>query len=122
MSLLRPLDPAFPIERQLELDAGPVVLVNVFMLDRADEDAFLTAWQADALVMKRQPGFISTQLHRAIGESPTYLNYAVWESTAAFRAAFTHPDFVAKLSDYPSSAVASPHLFRKVAAPGVCVA
>jgi hypothetical protein len=26
--------------------------------------------------MKRQPGFISAQLHRAIGESPTYLNYA----------------------------------------------
>lgn len=61
-------------------------------------------------------------LRRAIGESPTYLNYAVWESIAAFRAAFTHPDFVAKLSDYPSSAVASPHLFQKVAAPGVCVA
>ena len=30
--------------------------------------------------MKHQPGFISTELHRAIGESPTYLNYAVWES------------------------------------------
>jgi hypothetical protein len=43
--------------------------------------------------MKRQPGFISTQLHRAIGESSTYLNYAVWESTADFRAAFSHPEF-----------------------------
>jgi len=50
--------------------------------------------------MKRQPGFIATQLHRAIGESPTYLNYAVWESTADFRAAFSHPEFRAKLSTY----------------------
>ena len=72
--------------------------------------------------MKRQPGFISTQLHRAIGESPTYLNYAVWELTADFRSAFMHPEFRAKLSAYPSSAVASPHLFQKVAVPGICVA
>ena len=122
MSLLRPLDPAFPIERQVELDAGPVVLVNLFTLDKSDEQTFLETWEDDAAFMKRQPGFISTQLHRAIGESPTYLNYAVWESTAAFRAAFTHPEFRAKLSLYPSSAVASPHLFQKVAVPGICVA
>ena len=122
MSLLRPLDPAFPIERQLALDAAPVVLVNVFTLDKADEPIFLQAWQNDALFMKQQPGFISTQLHRAVGESPTYLNYAVWESTADFRAAFSHPAFRAKLSAYPSSAVASPHLFQKVAVSGICVA
>lgn len=122
MSLIQPLDPAFPIERQIELDISPVVLVNVFTLDPADEDAFLEVWQHDAAFMKRQPGFISTQLHRAIGGSPTYLNYAVWESTAAFRAAFTHPDFLAQLSAYPSSASCTPHLFQKVAVPDICVA
>jgi heme-degrading monooxygenase HmoA len=120
--LLRPLDPAFPIERQIAVEASPVVLVNVFTLDKTDEQTFLRSWQDDAAFMKRQPGFISTQLHRAIGESPTYLNYAVWESTADFRAAFSHAEFRAKLSAYPSSAVASPHLFQKVAAPGICVA
>lgn len=118
---LRPLDPAFPIERQVAIDASPVALVNVFTLDRADEQAFLRTWQDDALFMKQQPGFISTQLHRAIGDSPTYLNYAVWETTAHFRAAFTNPEFRTKLSAYPSSAVASPHLFQKVSVPGVCV-
>jgi heme-degrading monooxygenase HmoA len=122
MSMLRPLDPAFPIERQIAVDANSVVLVNVFTLDKADEQAFLQAWQDDAQFMKQQPGFISTQLHRAVGESACYLNYAVWETTAHFRAAFTNPGFRAKLSVYPSSAVASPHLFQKVAVPGVCVA
>lgn len=122
MSFLRPLDPTFPIDRQLGIDAGPVVLVNVFTLDNADEQSFLQVWRDDAAFMKRQPGFISTQLHRAIGDSPTYLNYAVWESTAHFRAAFTHPEFRSKISAYPSSAVASPHLFQKVAVPGICVA
>ena len=120
--MLRPLDPAFPIDRQLALDAAPVVLVNVFTLDKADEQTFLNAWQGDAAIMKRQPGFISTQLHRAIGDSPTYLNYAVWESTADFRAAFANPEFRSKLSTYPASAVGSPHLFQKVAVPGICVA
>ena len=62
---------------------GPIVLVNDF----TDEEAFLKAWQDDALFMKQQPGFISTQLHRAIGESPTYLDYAVWETAGHFRAA-----------------------------------
>lgn len=122
MPSLRPLDPAFPIERQLAVEAAPVVLVNVFTLAAEDEPAFLAAWEADAAFMKRQPGFISTQLHRAIGPSPTYLNHAVWESTAAFHAAFTHPEFRAGLQSYPASAVATPHLFQKVAVAGICVA
>ena len=122
MPLLRPLDPNFPIERQLGIETGPVVLVNIFTLDKEDEPGFLKIWQEDAAFMKRQPGFISTQLHRALGDSPTYLNYAVWESNSAFRAAFSNPEFQAKLSAYPSSAVATPHLFQKVAAPNICVA
>lgn len=119
---IRPMDPTFPIDRQLAVDTSPVVLINFFTLDRADEKALLKAWAHDAEFMKRQPGFISTQLHRAIGESATYLNYAVWESTAVFRAAFTNPEFVARLSSYPPSAVATPHLFQKVAVPGICLA
>lgn len=122
MSLFRPLDPAFPIEQQLATDTSPVVLVNLFTVDKADEPALLTAWANDAEFMKRQPGFISTQLHRAIGGSCAYLNYAVWESTVAFRAAFSHPEFQSRLSAYPSSAVAAPHLFQKIAVPGICVA
>lgn len=122
MPLMKPLDETFPIERQLGIAAAPVVLINLFLIDAADEQALLAAWTDDAEFMKRQPGFISTQLHRAIGDSPTYLNYAVWDSTEAFRAAFTHPEFIAKLSAYPSSAVASPHLFQKVAVAGICTA
>lgn len=122
MLSFQPLDPAYPIQRQISLETGPVVLVNVFTIDAADEPALLGAWQADASFMKQQPGFISTQLHRATGDSPTYLNYAVWESTAHFRAAFSHPQFQAGLAAYPSSTVASPHLFQKVAVPGICVA
>jgi heme-degrading monooxygenase HmoA len=119
---LRPLDPACPIEQQLQGTASPVVLVNLFSVAEADTAALLAAWQKDATWMKRQPGFLSTQLHRAIGGSCMFMNYALWDSVDDFRAAFTHPDFVSALAAYPSSAVAQPHLFAKVAVPNLCAA
>lgn len=122
MLQFRPMDAAFPIQQQLGLETGAVVLVNLFTLDKADEGHMLKAWSDDARFMQRQPGFISTQLHRAIGEGCAYLNYAVWETNAAFRAAFTNPEFQSKLGHYPASTVASPHLFEKIAVPGICVA
>ena len=119
---LRPLDPTCPIDQQLQSKADPVVLVNLFSVAEADIPALMAAWEKDALWMKQQAGFLSTQLHRAIGGSHTFMNYAVWESVDSFRAAFTHPDFVSALAAYPSSAVAQPHLFTKVAVPNLCAA
>jgi heme-degrading monooxygenase HmoA len=122
MLQLRPLDPLVPIAQQLGANQSPVVLINVFTVDAKDIDALLKAWEQDANWMKRQSGYISTQLHRAIGGSCVFLNYAVWESVAHFRQAFTHPDFMNALGAYPSSAVASPHLFEKVAVANLCTA
>lgn len=119
---MSPLDPAFPIQQQLGSDAGPVVLVNVFTVDPGDQEALVDAWANDAQWMKRQPGYISTQLHKAVGESSMYLNYAVWDSVADFRAAFSNPEFQNALGHYPSSAVTSPHLFEKIAVPNCCTA
>jgi heme-degrading monooxygenase HmoA len=119
---MKPLDPGFPIQQQLGEAASPIVLVNLFTLERADESAFLDAWTKDAVFMKAQPGFISTQLHRAVGDNATYFNTAVWESVEAFGAAFSAPEFQAKLADYPASAVTSPHLFQRVAVTDICVA
>ncbi|ADH88538.1 Antibiotic biosynthesis monooxygenase [Ancylobacter novellus DSM 506] len=116
------LDEKFPFDRQLGIAAAPVVLVNVFTVDLFDEAGFLDAFKAAAEVITKQPGFISMQLHRALGESLTYLNYVVWESTETVRAAFADPEFLAKLPAYPSSVVAKPHLFQKVAVPGFCTA
>ncbi len=120
MPQLRPLDPAFPISSQLGVAASPVVLVNIFTVDAADADALLRAWEKDALWMKQQPGFISTQLHRAVGDSHAFMNYAVWESVDHFRRAFSDPLFQQALADYPDSAVISPHLFQKMAVSNLC--
>jgi hypothetical protein len=50
------------------------------------------------------------------------MNYTVWESVDHFRAAFTHPDFLNALGAYPSSTVAQPHLFTKIAVSNLCTA
>ncbi|MEX2962237.1 antibiotic biosynthesis monooxygenase [Microbulbifer sp. TYP-18] len=101
---------------------GSIVLINVFTIDPADGEALLAAWKHDADFMRAQPGYISTQLHKAIGGSGTFVNYAIWESVESFRNAFTNPEFQKRIGGYPESAVASPHLFKKLAVSGHCVA
>jgi len=121
MLQLQPLDPSTPIFQQLSTEASPIVLVNIFQVAEADILALLKAWEADANWMKRQPGYISTQLHQGIGGSTVFMNYAVWESVAHFRTAFSHPEFKSALEHYPSTAVASPHLFTRLTVPNLCV-
>jgi heme-degrading monooxygenase HmoA len=121
MLQLKPLDSAVPIFQQLSAEQSPVILVNVFNVAEQDIPALLEAWAADANWMKHQAGYISTQLHRGIGGSTVFMNYAIWESVAHFRAAFNHPNFKSALEHYPSSAVASPHLFERLTVPNLCV-
>ena len=77
------------------------------------------SWPAAVLA---DGGPVQIQLHRAIGGSCMFMNYALWDSVDDFRAAFSHPDFVGALGAYPSSAVAQPHLFARVAVPNLCAA
>jgi len=116
------MSPVVSVREQMGHEIGPVVLINVFTVDPPEADALVEAWTADADFFKHQPGFISTQLHRGIAGSGVFINYAVWESVALFRDAFGQPEFQTKLADYPASVVASPHLFQKIAVPGLCVA
>lgn len=116
------MDPSVTLADQLGDEGGPVVLINTFIVPSTDTDRFLAAWSADSAITKRQPGFISAQLHRGIAGSGAFLNHAVWESVSHFRAAFANPEFRARLNDFAESATASPHLFRPVAVPGICVA
>ena len=101
---------------------GPVVLINKFNVPPEGVDQLLLTWQGDAAFLRTQPGYISAQLYRGIGGSCTFMNYAVWESVEAFRRAFSQPEFQAKMAEYSEGLLASPHLFRKVAVTGICVA
>jgi heme-degrading monooxygenase HmoA len=116
------MDSKVTLRAQMESDVSPVVLINRFEVAPEEVEQLLEAWEADATFLKTQPGYISAQLYRGISGSCCFINVAVWESVAHFRRAFMQPTFQAHLQQYPSSTVASPHLFSKVAVPNVCVA
>ena len=80
------MDESVTYSAQMEQTCGPVIVINKFNVAPEHVEAFLTAWAGTASVMKRQPGYISTQLHKGVGGSCT---------------------------------VTSPHLFQKIAVPGV---
>jgi heme-degrading monooxygenase HmoA len=121
MLQLAEMDDRVRLADQLSEEVGSVILINTFRVAPQDAGALLEAWAADAAHLKQQPGFIATQLHRGIAGSGVFCNLAVWESVQAFRDAFGDPQFQATFARYPDSTVASPHLFQKVAVPGICV-
>lgn len=122
MAKLIEMDERVTIFAQMEEDVGPVILMNKFSVDPQEFDQFLKGWATEAEKFKEQPGFISTQLHKGIGGSGTFINYAVWEFTEHFKRAVNKVmDPQDRMSAYPPSTVASPHLFKKVAVPGICV-
>ncbi|MFD4603079.1 antibiotic biosynthesis monooxygenase family protein [Streptomyces sp. NPDC058464] len=103
-------------------DGQPVTLVNTFVAPQGQVDEVISVWRQDSLIMKAQPGLVSAQLYRGIGDSHVLTNVAVWESLSALRNAFNTPEFQKTLPLYPDGSVAYPSLMRKEAVPGVCVA
>jgi heme-degrading monooxygenase HmoA len=114
MVTLIEMDERVTLGAQLQEKTSPVVLINKFTVQADEADQLQEAWFDDAAWFRQQPGFVSAQLHRGIGGSCVFLNYAVWESVDDFRRAFTHPEFREKLAKYPPTTVASPHLFETI--------
>jgi quinol monooxygenase YgiN len=106
---------------QMNEDVGPIMMINKFNVNPEQADEFLKAFAATAEFMKKQPGYISAQLHRGIAGSFTFINIEVWESADHFKRTVTSPGFQSSIVGLPSSTIMSPHLFKKVAVPGICV-
>ena len=105
---------------------GSVILINKFNVKPNKVEQFLRDWAEDATNFKQQPGFISTQLHKGIGKSCVFINYAVWESIEHYKKAINKLLFSSQsqsplLKYGDKSLVISPHLFTKIAVPGICV-
>ena len=93
MPQFREMDDKATFFTQLEQEAGPVILINTFLVEPHITSEFLKLWAVDAAIMKRQPGFISAQLHKGIAGSQLFLNYAVWDTVADLRRALNEPNF-----------------------------
>jgi heme-degrading monooxygenase HmoA len=100
MPQLVEMDRHVALFEQMEEQVGSVILINTFTVEPEEAERLQEAWAADAAFMKQQPGFISTQLHRGIGGSSVFFNYAVWESVEHFKRAFSNPEFQSHLQNY----------------------
>jgi quinol monooxygenase YgiN len=101
-------------------------LINKFNVKPNKVEQFLKDWAENAARFKQEPGFISTQLHRGIVKSSVFINYAVWESMEHYKKAVNKILFRSKsqsplLKYDDESLVISPHLFTRIAVPGICV-
>ena len=72
-----------------------VVLINVFEVPEDRDAEFLQGWTAARDFLQRQPGYISTQLHRSLDPAARFrfVNVAAWASSADCQAAVTQPNF-----------------------------
>ena len=66
-----------------------VVLINPFVIEPAQESAFLENWRKTADVFADQPGYIDTRLHASLNPSARFrfVNIAHWTSTETWAAA-----------------------------------
>lgn len=113
-------DETTPYMEQLRERTGQVVLVNTFTVPRGRTEEFLALWREDAAYFTRQPGFVSTQMHRGIAGSRNLVNIAVWQSAAHLAAAHGNLQARPGGSGYPEGCTVSPHLYEKVAVEGIC--
>lgn len=110
-------------EKEIE---DSVILINKFNVEPDKVEQFLKDWAEEAANFKQQTGFISRQLHKGIGKSSVFINYAVWESIEHYKEAvnkilFNSETRSSLLKYDDDSLVVSPHLFKKVHVPGICV-
>jgi heme oxygenase (mycobilin-producing) len=89
---------------------GGVTLMNRFQVEPGRDDEFLALWTRTSQYFRRQPGFLSLRLHRAVSTEAEYrwVNVANWDSEEHFRAAHTTDEFRAAVTqpgweNFPSS-------------------
>ena len=82
-------------------------MINPFEVPAGREEDAVAYWDRCADVLRRQPGFITARLHRAVAPGARFvlINIAEWESDAHFQVAVSTPEFRAvaepNASDFP---------------------
>ncbi|MEU7467755.1 antibiotic biosynthesis monooxygenase family protein [Streptomyces sp. NPDC044984] len=108
-----------PLPEPNDAGSGTVTFVNRFTLSGSAED-FEAAFAETAEFLCRRPGFrwhtllVPTDTGRDPADTrPQYVNIAVWDDEASFRAAVAHPDFPAHASALRALSTSEPTLYRQ---------
>lgn len=113
------IEPQITLKSQIDAAQGPVILLNHFVVPHQEIEEFLRNWEADAAYFKRQPGYISAQMHRGLGDSELWVNYAVWESADDLARAVAGPEFKALIERHKHRG--APKLYQRAAIRNICV-
>ena len=88
--------------------------MNKFNVDPQEVDEVLQLVAKTAETFKQQP-------YRGIAGSSTFVCNIIWESAAHCKLMFSRPKVRSNIANVPPNTVMSPHLFKKVAVPRICV-
>ena len=93
-----------------------VILINPFSVAPENAEHCLAFWDKAAEYMRRQPGFLSTRLHRALSPQAEhrYVNVAEWASAEDFQRAVSKPEFLALVADPEGRCPHAPELYAVV--------
>ena len=93
-----------------------ITVINPFEVPQGREDETLSMWEAFAEYFRKQPGYISTELHKAIDPSSRFLfvNIAKWESADAFQSALNNPELMDVAKGLPSDIPHYPGLYEVI--------
>ena len=71
-----------------------VTVINPFEVPEGKEEDALSLWDKFADYFRKQPGYVSTKLHRAINPDARFhlINIAEWESIEHFQAALNNEE------------------------------
>lgn len=93
-----------------------ITVINPFEVPQGREDETLSMWEAFAEYFRKQPGYISTELHKAIDPNAKFhfINIAKWESADAFQSALNNPELIEVAKDLPSDIPHYPGLYEVI--------
>jgi heme oxygenase (mycobilin-producing) len=97
---------------------SPVVLINIFQVSPAQEEAFVAAWKEAHDHLTQQDGYVSTKLHESLQADARFrfVNVAQWKSAQQYQAAVSTEAFrqIAQRTR-ANSKEATPALYRVIA-------
>jgi heme-degrading monooxygenase HmoA len=89
-----------------EEPAISATLINVFQVPAGREDAFLSLWEATDELLRRNAGYSSTRLRRAITPDARFQFIAELDSVEQWRGVITSPEFgaiAARMAEFQPS-------------------
>ncbi len=93
-----------------------VTVINPFEVPLGKENEALSMWDSFAQYFRKQPGYISTKLHKALTSDAKFhlINIAEWESAEAFQAALSNPELQDIVKSLPIDIPHYPGLYEVV--------